>query len=72
MAAQVNKEECTGCSAFKPCTPETQGAYMVRENNGAGQISGTSFLKTYGVAYSAATRSFPAIWQDNLLIISLN
>jgi len=58
--------------AFKPCTPETQGAYIVRKNNGVGQISGTGFLKTYGVAYSDATRSYPATWQDNLLIISLH
>ena len=58
--------------AFKPCTQETQGAYIVRKNNGVGQISGMSFLKTYGVAYSEATRSYPATWQDNLLIISLN
>jgi hypothetical protein len=58
--------------AFKPCTPETQGAYIIRENNGTGQISGTSFLKTYDIAYSEATRAYPATWENGLLIISLN
>jgi len=57
--------------AFKPCSKEAQGAYALRTTRGIAQISGTSFLKTYGVAYSDATRSYPATWQDGLLIISL-
>jgi len=58
--------------AFKPCTPETAGAYIIRGVKGAGQISGMAFLKNYAISYGTETRSYPAVWQDNMLIISLN
>ena len=69
---QLMFDKETNRIAFKPCSKDALGAYTLRNQKGIGQISGTSFLKTYGIAYSAATRSFPAIWQDGLLIISLN
>lgn len=57
--------------AFKPCDEKTPGAYPLRGTKGISQVSGTAFLKFHGI-FSDATRSFPAVWQDGMLIIRLN
>ena len=47
--------------------------HTLRNQKGIGQISGTSFLKTYGIAYSDQTRSYPAVWnsEQGMLIVNL-
>ncbi|MFA6173349.1 MAG: hypothetical protein WC701_06645 [Kiritimatiellales bacterium] len=39
---------------------------------GISQVSGTAFLKYNGIRFGDQTRSYPAVWQDGMLIISLN
>lgn len=68
---QLLYDKETSRIAFKSCSKETPGAYELRIIKGIGQVSGTAFLKHHGI-FSGTTRSFPAVWQDGLLIISLN
>jgi hypothetical protein len=67
---QLMYDKDTNRIAFKPCSKETAGAYALRSVKGGGQVSGSAFLKNYGIDHSQ-TRSCPATWQDGLLIISL-
>ena len=69
---QLMFDKETNRIAFKPCTQETPGAYALRHVKSMGQVSGNAFLNHHKIPYSEATRSFPATWQDDLLIISLN
>ena len=70
---QLLFDKDTNRIAFKPCSKEAPGAYTLRNQKGIGQVSGTSFLKTYGIAYSDATRSYPAVWnsEQGMLIVNL-
>ena len=69
---QLLYDKDTNRIAFKPCAKETSGAYALRSVKGGGQVSGTAFLKFNSIPFSDASRSYPATWQDGLLIISLN
>lgn len=68
---QLLFDKDTNRIAFKPCPKETPGAYTLRTQKGIGHISGTAFLKHCGIAHPE-TRALPAIWENGLLIISLN
>jgi len=59
--------------AFKPCTKTDEGAYAMRVKKNTGQVSGTAFLKCYGISFGEQTRSYPAAWnaEQSLLIVNL-
>jgi hypothetical protein len=59
--------------AFKPAKKEEQGAYQLRGQKGALQISGLAFLKNYNIPHKEGTKSYPASWSDELgmLIVQL-
>jgi hypothetical protein len=70
LALMYDKE--TNRIAFKPCGKEAPNAYEIRSIKGTGQLSGSAFLKFYQIPFGNPTRSLPAVWQDEMLIISLN
>lgn len=69
---QLLYDKETSRIAYKPYSKETPGAYEMRTSKGGGQVSGTAFRKYHGVSFADMTRSLPAVWQDGMLIISLN
>ncbi len=45
----------------------------MRVKKNTGQVSGTAFLKCYGISFGEQTRSYPAEWSDEqgMLIVNL-
>ena len=58
---------------LKSAQKEDQGAYMVREQKGNGQVSALAFLKHYEIPFKEASKNYSARWNEELgmLVIQL-
>ena len=57
--------------AFKPAKKNEAGAYHLRIVKGLAQISGTAFMKNYGISYKDKSKSYSVFWSDELGMLVL-